>query len=78
MRECAAESAAERGAPAVCGVRARWSEAIVSVIRLQREYARLISQPVLDDRAVDAAWLRLWKAQDHERRLSRELDFLSD
>ena len=60
------------------GVRIHWNEAIVAVIKAQITYADLMSQRELDAKALDAAWLRLWRAREQERRAARELDRLED
>lgn len=56
------------------GVRGQWRDATVEVIRAQIAYVELASQDTAHDSIFAAAWLRLWKAQAHERELSLELD----
>ena len=51
-----------------------WREATALVIRTQIEYATLLSTNASDDRAVATTWLRLWRAQEIQRRCARELD----
>ena len=58
------------------GLERRWGNATVEVIRAHRDYAMLISHGAAEDKVVDAAWLRLWRAQEHQRELSTELDLL--
>ena len=59
-------------------VRVRWNEAIVAVIKAQIAYADLMSQPDLDEKALDAAWLRLWRAREQERSAARELEHIAE
>jgi hypothetical protein len=54
----------------------RWGNATAEVIHAYRDYAMLISSGAAEDKMVDAAWLRLWRAQQHQRELSSELDLL--
>jgi hypothetical protein len=56
------------------GVRGQWRDATVEAIHAQIAYAQLVSQDTADDRVFAAAWLRLWRAQQHQRELSLELD----
>ena len=52
----------------------QWRSATVEVIYAQIAYAEMVSQGTADEGAFDTAWLRLWKAQEHQRGLSWELD----
>jgi hypothetical protein len=54
----------------------RWGNATAEVIHAQSDYSALISQGAADDKTVSAAWLRVWRAQEHQRELSSELDRL--
>jgi hypothetical protein len=58
------------------GLERRWANATAEVIHAQRDYATLISHGAAEDKIIDAAWLRLWRAQEHQRELSSELDLL--
>jgi len=55
-------------------VRRQWRATTVEVIYAQIAYAELVSQDAADDGTFAAAWLRLWRAQEHQRKLSWELD----
>jgi len=55
-------------------VRGQWRAATVEVIYAQIAYAELVSKDTADDGAFAAAWLRLWRAQEHQRELAAELD----
>ena len=58
------------------GLERQWSNATAEVIRATSDYVILISRGAAEDKTVDAAWLRLWRAQEHQRKLSLELDLL--
>jgi hypothetical protein len=52
-------------------------EATAAVIRAQLHYRELASRDVVEPGALDAAWLRLWRAEERQRELSREFDDLA-
>lgn len=77
----AAPEAAFSGSPSTAidarlDLERRWGHATAEVIHAHRDYAMLISQGAAEDKLVDAAWLRLWRAQQDQRELSSELDLL--
>jgi hypothetical protein len=47
-----------------------WDLATVEVINAQLAYAELTSTSDDDEAAVAAAWLRLWRAEERQRRVS--------
>jgi hypothetical protein len=55
-------------------VRGQWRDATVEAIHAQIAYAELVSQDTADDDVFAEAWLRLWRAQQHQRELSVALD----
>jgi hypothetical protein len=54
----------------------QWGNATLEVFRAERAYAELVSREMDDDETIAAAWLRLWQAQERQRKLSWELDQL--
>jgi hypothetical protein len=54
----------------------QWANATLEAFRAERAYAELVSRGMDDDETIAAAWLRLWRAQEHQRKLSWELDRL--
>jgi hypothetical protein len=61
---------------AVATLELLWGEATAAVIRAQLDYRELASRDVVEPRALDAAWLRLWRAEERQRELAREFDGL--
>jgi hypothetical protein len=52
----------------------QWGNATLEAFRAERAYAELVSRGMAEDEAVAAAWLRLGRAQERQRKLSWELD----
>jgi hypothetical protein len=51
-----------------------WARATADVINARLAYAELTSKSYDDDGAVAAAWLRLCRAEDHQRKVSALFD----
>jgi hypothetical protein len=52
----------------------QWAEAMAAVARAQSEYFDLQRSAEADDRVEARAWLRLWKAERHQREVLAALE----
>jgi len=51
-----------------------WGLATVEVVNARVAYVEITSRSDDDDAAVAAAWLRLWRAEESQRRLAAKFD----
>jgi hypothetical protein len=51
-----------------------WGLATVEVINARTAYTEITSRSDDEDAAVAAAWLRLWRAEEHQRRVAAQFE----